>query len=269
MRFLNFITSFIICLAVSDVSFSKDKVLATVNSKKIMKSDFDEKYKEVVDSTINPPSKQQFLEDLVRFEVGVQEAKKQKIATNPMVRQEIDKLTYRWLLEKELSKFSDQIKVSKSEMMKYYKQNPEIQTSHILIEIPQNASKKQRGAASARAKKILSELKASKKSFESLVKLYTDDIPTKNTGGDLGWQTKSNMLPAIYAAAVKLRKGRVSNLVRTKYGYHIIKLTGKKSYHQANRRQIEFEVFEYKRKRLFDRYFAGLKKKYKIKKYSL
>ena len=256
-------------MAISEISFSQDKVLATVNSKKIMKSDFDKKYQIVVDTTLNPPSKEQFLEDLVRFEIGVQEAKKQKIASSPMVRQEIDKLTYRWLIEKEVGKFSDQIKVSKAEMQRYYKNNPEIRTSHILIEIPENATKKQRDATSRRARKILSEVKSSKKSFESLVKLYTDDIPTKNTGGDLGWQTKSNMLPVIYANAVKLRTGRISNLVRTKYGYHIIKLTGKKSYNQANRRQIKFEVFEQKRKQLFDKYFASLKKKYKIKKYSL
>lgn len=269
MKILSFLVSFVVCIAIPETSFAKDKILATVNSKKIMKSDFDKKYQEVVDSTINPPSKEQFLEDLVRFEVGVQEAKRKKIASNPMVRQEIDKLTYRWLLEKELGKFSDQVKVSKSEMQRYYKNNPEIRTSHILIEIPPNASKKQRSASNARAREIYSKVKPSKKSFASLVRLYTDDIPTKNTGGDLGWQTKSSMLPVIYATAIKLRKNGVSNLVRTKYGYHIIKLTGKKSYNEANRRQIKFEVFEHKRKQLFDKYFAGLKKKYKIRKNSL
>ncbi len=257
------------CLFVSDVSLAKDKVLATVNSKKIMKSDFDKKYKTVVDSTINPPSKEQFLEDLVRFEVGVQEAKKQKIISNPTVQEEIDKLTYRWLLEKELSKYSKGLKVTKTDMANYYRSNPEIKTSHILIEVNHNASNKQKAAAQARAKKILAQVKSSKKSFSSLVKLYTDDVPTKNTGGDLGWQSKSNMLPTYYKAAVKLKNGGVSDLVRTKYGYHIIKLTGKKPYKNANKRQVKFDVFEQKRKLLFDKYFAKLKKKYKIKKYSL
>ena len=216
---------------------------------------------------MNPPSKEQFLEDLIRFEVGVQEAKKQKIAANPVVQEEIEKLTYRWLLEQELSKFSEQIKVSKKDISSYYRQNPEIRTSHILIEVSPTANKKQRDAAHARARKILSQVKSSKKPFGNLVKLYTDDIPTKNTGGDLGWQTKTNMLPIYYETAVKLKKGGISDLIKTKYGYHIVKLTGKKSLRDANRRQIKFEVFEHKRKQLFDKYFAGLKKKYKIRKY--
>ena len=261
--------SFLVCFAFSSSLNAKDKVLATINSKKIMKSEFDKKYKEIVNSTMNPPSKAQFLEDLIRYEVGVQEARKQNIAANPIVKQEIDKLTYRWLLEKELSKGSNRLKASKSEMINYYKQNPEIRTSHILIEVNTSASNKQKAAARARARKILAQVKASKQPFANLVKLYTDDVPTKNSGGDLGWQTRSNMLPVYYKAAKKLKKGGISDLVKTKYGYHIIKLTGIKSYREANKRSVRFEVIESKRKRMFDKYFAALKKKYKIKKFSL
>ncbi len=240
------------------------KIVAKVNKATITLDQFNAEYEKVVSETLNPPDKQTFLEDLVRFEVGAQEAERQKVAQDPMVKKEIRKLLYKWLLEKKLSEKTKNITVKESDMKRYYRSNPEIRTSHILIQVRPGATDKERAVARSRAKKIYKEVQSSKRKFSELVSLYTDDIPTKASGGDLGWQTRVTMVPDYYNAAVKTSTNKVAPLVETKYGFHIIKVTGKRPYSKANKRKIRFGVFEQKRKAIFDSYFKSLKKKYKI-----
>ena len=125
-----------IILIISSVSFAqkKDDVVATVGTKKITVDDFNKKFNEVKAMTINPPTKAQFLEDLVRYEMGVQEAEKRDLAKDPVVQDRMKQELYKALLEKELGQKVQKIQVSDKEMEAYYKNNPEIRTSHILIE---------------------------------------------------------------------------------------------------------------------------------------
>ena len=61
-----------------------------------------------------------------------------------------------------------------------------------------------------------------------------------------------------------MKVGEIKGPIRTLYGFHIVKLTGKRSYSQANKMQIRAGVFDQKRALIFNRYFKRLKKKYKI-----
>ena len=61
-----------------------------------------------------------------------------------------------------------------------------------------------------------------------------------------------------------MNMGEVSGIVETQFGYHIIKMTGKRSYDNANKRAIRIAVFDEKRKDVFNDYFDKLKKGYKI-----
>ena len=115
------------------------------------------------------------------------------------------------------------------------------------------------------ALEVLREVKTSKRPFEQLVKLYSDDTISKANGGNVGYLTRVTAVPTYYNAAKKLKVGQIyPDLVETRYGFHIIKLTGRRTYKQADRTQLRAIVFEAKRKQIFDRYFAQLKKKYKI-----
>ena len=245
---------------------SANTVVAKVNAEEITLEEFNEQYQKVLEDTMNPPSKEAFLEDLIRFEVGAQEAARRKVMNDPVVKEEIRKLMYRWLVEKAIGDQVAKIKVTERDMKRYYATNPELRTSHILIQVKPGANKKERAIAVKRAREIYAEVRKGKRPFDEMVKLYTDDVPTKNTGGDLGWQSRVTLTPSYYEAALKTRVGQLAPLIETKYGFHIIKVTGRRSYDDANKRQIRFAVFENKRKRLFDRYFAKLKQKYKIQK---
>lgn len=241
-------------------------VIATVGTKKITVDEFNKKYKEITTQVLsNPPSKRVFLEDLIRYEVGVQEARKRGFDKDPIVQDRFNQEMYKALLEKELGSKVEESKISEAEMKAWYSKNPQIRLSDILIEVKPGATAEQRAEAKKRASEILDEVRKSKRPFEELVRLYSDDSTTKNLGGDVGWQSRITLVPNYYNAANGLKVGEVtSSLVETQFGFHVLKLTGRRSYEEATKREIRMSVFDEKRKGIFDNFFNGLKKQYNI-----
>jgi len=64
-------------------------------------------------------------------------------------------------------------------------------------------------------------------SFESLAR-ENSTCPSKSSGGDLGWFGTGKMVPAFESAVKRMSQGSVSDVVQTQFGYHLIKLTGRK-----------------------------------------
>ena len=259
MRYI--LTALLLCTLSAPVSA---QVLAIAGSKKITLKYFNQKYSAIKKQVINAPKPEVFLEDLIRYEIGLQEAKKRKLQDDPQVKQKMNEELYKGLIEKSIGSTVQKIKVTETEMMAYYKKNPEVKTSHILIEFQPGASTKQIATAKKRAEAIYSKVKKSKRPFKELVKLYSDDTLSKDMGGDIGYQSRVTLVPTYYETAIKMKKNKIKGLVRTRYGFHIIKLTGIRSYPEANKQQIRAAVFDTKRKKTFDLFFAKLKKSYKI-----
>ena len=111
-----------------------------------------------------------------------------------------------------------------------YKTPEEIRASHILVK------------DKATAEKILAELKNGA-NFAELAKKYSLDTATKDKGGDLGWFPHGRMVPEFDKAAFALKKvGDISGIVKTPYGYHIIKLTGRKPAHTPTLAEVKDKV---------------------------
>jgi peptidyl-prolyl cis-trans isomerase D len=68
-------------------------------------------------------------------------------------------------------------------------------------------------------------------SFEDLAKKYSEDDATKAKGGDLGWIVEKQTVPEFEQAAFSVPKGSVSDLVKTQYGFHIIKVLDRETAH--------------------------------------
>ena len=79
---------------------------------------------------------------------------------------------------------------------------------------------------SDKAGEILTKVKAGEQSFEELAKEYSEDM-TADSGGDLGFFSRGQMVPEFEEAAFNLGEGEVSDLVKTRFGYHIIKVLEK------------------------------------------
>ncbi len=260
------IFAFFLCLFVFHPAMAKknDPIVAKIGNKTIRLSEFKKQYKTTT-SAFNRPSTKVFLEDLIRYEMGVLEAKKRKYNNDPLIKERMKQEIYKFLLERELGKKVQRIKVSEKEMRAEYKRSPELSTSHILIEFKPGASKSEKLKAKKAALEVLKKVKTSKKSFEELVQIYSNDSLSKASGGDIGYQSRVTAVPTYYNAARTLKKNKVySGLVETRFGYHIIKLTGINRYKDADKRQLRQVVFEEKRKRIFNAFFKALKKSYTI-----
>ena len=124
------------------------------------------------------------------------------------------------------------VQVSEADVTAYYEQNknrfgtPEQRrASHILIQVPSGASDQTRKDAEAKAKVIAAEAAGNPAGFAELAKKESQDAGSAATGGDLGW-ISGNAVPAeLIKAVAGLSKDQVSDVVRSPYGYHILKLT--------------------------------------------
>jgi peptidyl-prolyl cis-trans isomerase D len=103
-----------------------------------------------------------------------------------------------------------------------YVQPERRQVRHILIE-----TGKDDAAALKKANDVLSEA-TSGKDFAELAKKYSQDVGSAQNGGDLGWGQKGNLNldPAFDDAEFSMKVGEVRGPVKTKYGYHLLKLEG-------------------------------------------
>lgn len=240
------------------------QVLALAGANKITVDDFNRRLEEVRRQTTNPPTNEQFLEDLVRFEIGLQEAERMKLQNDALVKERFKQVLYNSLLEKQIGSKVENIQITETEMKDFYKKNPEIRLAHILIDLKPNAKPEEREATRKRAEEILDEVKKSKRPFENLVKIYSDDMPTKEMGGDIGFQSRVTLMPTIYETAMTMKPGEVKGLIETRFGFHILKMIERRGYDMADKRQIRAAVFEDKRAKVFNDYFEKLKKTYRV-----
>ena len=127
--------------------------------------------------------------------------------------------------EKNVSKVSAWYESHKSD----YDKEAKVKASHILISHKgaQNASakveKRAKKDAEAKAQEILKKL-SNGENFTDLAKAETDEPNGNISGGDLGYFSKGDMVKEFSDVAFNLKKGEISSLVHTKFGYHIIKV---------------------------------------------
>lgn len=136
-------------------------------------------------------------------------------------------------LELNIADISKDVDVDEAKLQEIYEERKsdfgvpeERRTRHIMIEVAGDASEEQLNSAREKAEALLKQI-AEGASFETLARENSDDIGTANDGGDLGFLSHDSMIDPVYAdAAFALEKGVVSEIVKSTYGFHIIKLEG-------------------------------------------
>ena len=243
--------------------------LAKINTDTITLEEFNSKYKENMKFfRYKTPTKKNVLEDMIKRDLGIQEARRLGLDKDPEVIERINTVLYHSLLDKKLATQFDTIQISNEEIEEYYKNNPEIRTSHVFVQVRFDATPAQEKVALEKMKKlqgVLNDaLKSGKHTFAEIAHTYSEGVAAA-AGGDIDYQTKDKLDPAYYAAAVALKKaGNISPIVRSQFGYHIIKLTGTKEFKDVDRGQYKRIIFDEKRAKIFDAYMDDLKKKAKV-----
>ncbi len=127
--------------------------------------------------------------------------------------------------------------VTDAEVQQYYNQHQsdykvddQVKVRHILIKVDPNADAKTDAAAKQKAEDILKQLHNGG-NFAELAKKYSDDPGSKDTGGELGFIKHGVTVPEFDKAAFALQPGQTSDLVKTKFGYHIIQSEEKETAH--------------------------------------
>ncbi|HEU0265647.1 MAG TPA: peptidylprolyl isomerase [Geobacterales bacterium] len=145
---------------------------------------------------------------------------------------------------------ASKVTVSADDAKKFYDDNqdkfkmPEsIRASHILVAVDASASKEDKEKSRKLAEDILKRVKKGE-DFAEVAKKESK-CPSATVGGDLGYFAQGQMVPPFEEAAFKLKVGEISDVVETKFGYHIIKVTDKKPAGTTPFDEVKERIMEY------------------------
>lgn len=242
------------------------KVMAEVNGGSITTGDFDRELKNLPEylkaMADTPQGRKEMLDTMVVRELILQQASKDGLDKGAEIDEKLQDLRKRLVVESFLKKKVEaESKVSDEDMKKFYEQNKDkfksgdqIKASHILVKTEKEA------------KEVQAQLKAGG-NFEELAKKNSVDSSSAK-GGDLGWFGKGNMVPAFEKAALALKEGQISDVVKSDFGFHIIKLTGKRAAgirpFEEVKEQIKGAILPAKQQEVFQKIKEDLKKTAKI-----
>lgn len=137
------------------------------------------------------------------------------------------------------------IAVSEADLRTYYEQNlqrlsgpEERRASHILINAAKTAPAAEREAAKAKAADLLATLRKTPEAFADLARKNSQDTGSAAKGGDLELFQRGAMVKPFEDAAFALKKGEISELVETDFGFHIIRVTDIKAPKQPSFEQL-------------------------------
>lgn len=223
------------------------QVLATVGNTKITAEDFNRRMEQLrKESPVVPPA-DQFLEDLIRFEIGVQEAEKMKMQDDPIVKDRFKQVLYKSFLERQFSDRMESIKISEKDLKEYYKKNPELRLAHSLVEFEKPGD---REGAKKRATELVESLKKNKKAADEMA--------------DIGFQSRATMTVVLYEAAAALKPEEIKGPIESKVGFHVLRLIEKRPFDLADKQLLRAALLDERRAKIFDEYFDKTKKSYKV-----
>lgn len=154
------------------------------------------------------------------------------------------------------------INLPEQDLKTYYEQNmqrlagkEERRASHILITAAKDAPAAERTKARAKADELLAAVRKNPKSFAEVARKNSQDPGSAAKGGDLDFFAKGAMVKAFEDAAFALKKGDISDVVESEFGFHIIELTDIKApkapSFEAMRPQLEADLRKQQAQRQF------------------
>lgn len=244
------------------------KVLVTINNDKITMTEFNKELDKIPMNmkmmVASESGKKTYLDRLIIKKLLLSEAAKINVEKDKEFENRLAEIKEQLIIESLLKKkLTSGANISDEDLQKYYETNKEkfrkdreINTRHVLLKSEEEA------------KQVRDKLQAGE-DFSDLAKKYSIDPNAKVTGGEVGFHPKGTLLPEYEAAAFKLTKvGQTSGIVKTQFGYHIIRLEGIKPPQYVPFAEvkdfIKQQLIQEKQKDVLDKYIEELKKSAKI-----
>lgn len=213
-----------------------DPVVITAGTVTIRKSEFEAALKTLpaeYQSFAQGPGRKQFADDYLRMRLLATEGAKAGLQNDPEVVNQLNLMRENLVATAELKKIDSGITVTDAEVQKAYaagaKQYEQVKARHILI-APKGSAAAQPGKkeltddeAKAKADDLRKQIVGGA-SFDDLAKKESDDVGSGARGGDLGSFGRGQMVPEFEQAAFNAKVGDVTPVVKTQFGYHIIKV---------------------------------------------
>ena len=243
------------------------KVVAQINGREIRDDEFKARFSRLSQSLKSKYSddkgKREFLEEIIKRELLLQEAKKAGIEKDKVLLDRIEEMKERLILNEFLQReVEGRLVTTDKELEDYYnlhreefKSPDEAKISQIVVRSDQDA------------REVLKRLRKGS-DFARIAREFSVDAATRNSGGEVGVLQRGKIHPELDSVIFAMNEGDISDPIKTESGYHIIKLQKKipglpLSFNDAKnilsqRYQIE------KRSRVFEDLFARLKAKASI-----
>ena len=225
MRKISFL---LLCLfAVVSLSAQQSRdVLLTIDGKPVYADEFERVFSKNL-SIIEEEQQQdvdEYLDLFIDYKLKVIEAEDLQLDTLPTFTGEYN------IYKKQLArKYINQSEVSEKLVEEAYKRmQQEVNASHILFNLKPDASPEDTLEVYNKALEVRKEILNSDKNFAQLARKYSDDPSARQNGGDLGWFGVFNMVYPFETGAYETEIGDISMPVRSKFGYHLIKVNDKR-----------------------------------------
>ncbi|WP_034762000.1 peptidylprolyl isomerase [Rossellomorea vietnamensis] len=233
-----------------------DGALDTLIAEKIVKLESEKKDLTVKDSEIKKE-----LEN-IKGQYDSDEAFNEALASSGSDLDSVKENIKTYLLTEKLLK--DRVKITDDQIKEYFEANKDtfaqkeqVEASHILVDDEKTAQE---------VKKKLDD----GGDFAELAKEYSTDTSNADSGGELGYFGKGEMVTEFDDKAFSMKKGEISEPVKTEFGYHIIKVTGKKEAKEAvladHKDEIKDILFDQALQTEYGTWLSEKKKEYKIEK---
>ncbi len=216
----------LIITGVQSTFAQKDAVIMEIDGKPVTKSEFLQIYlKNNPNPKFDKASLDEYVEMFTKFKLKVAEAEKLGYDTIPKLKKELDGYRKQLALPYLIDSMENQAMVAQA----YDRIQNEVRASHILIRVDANASPKDTLIAYNRIMSLKARIEKGE-DFAAVAKMKngSEDPSAASNGGDLGFFTAFQMVYPFEEKAFTTQIGQVSYPFRTRYGYHIVKVTDKR-----------------------------------------
>ena len=239
-----------------------ETILASFSGQTITLGEFDQLWEEVPEEYKLQLDKSMVLDQMISEKLLIQEAKNMGLEEDNAVLEQIKKMTEQILVQVLIEReILDKIDVNDEEVSEYYEQNKDsftekeqIHLYNILVETEEEANV------------ILEQLTTGGDFSEIAIEKSTG--PSAAQGGDLGYLTKGTIIPEIEEVVFTLEVEELSEVVKSDYGFHILKITEKKPETVKTLEEVKEEIIQtllpVKQKDAFDSLLEELKGKSEI-----